>query len=117
MPPVIERTIRGMTADPREDWVNDVVLVYYQGQDIHGGGEHWLLTSRNLQFPKAPPQKFAIPWHSMPRLPGTELLVLNVLDKRYVTGGYFDYDDAGNYVPLLIPAATRSILAGLEMEW
>ena len=48
---------------------------------------------------------------------GLKLRVLNVLDKRYVTGGYFDYDDAGNYVPLLIPAATRSILAGLEMEW
>jgi hypothetical protein len=47
-------------------WLNDVVLIYYQGEDIvvPGKRERWLKTSRNLQFPKVPPQVFAIPCHA-----------------------------------------------------
>ena len=43
--------------------------------------------------------------------------VFNALDKRYETGGYFDYDDNGNYGPLIIPAATRNALAELRVEF
>src|SRR5207244_12269721 len=61
-------------------WLNDVVLIYYQGEDVQipGRSERWLKTSRNFQFPKAPPQAFAIPCHALPRVPGVELLLLNV---------------------------------------
>jgi hypothetical protein len=64
-----------------------VVLIYYQGEDVEISGkkERWLKTSRNFQFPKVPPQVFAIPCHALPRVPGVELLLLNVpwtLDSR-----------------------------------
>jgi hypothetical protein len=45
------------------------------------------------------------------------LRVMNALDTRYETGGYFDYDNQGNYVPLKIPAATRNALAELRVDF
>lgn len=45
------------------------------------------------------------------------LRVANALDARYETGGWMDYDAAGNLVPVLIPAATRGWLAGLRVDW
>lgn len=44
-----------------------------------------------------------------------QVRVFNALDKKYETGGYFDYDDAGNYVPLFVPAATRNVLVEVRM--
>lgn len=43
--------------------------------------------------------------------------VFNVLDTRYATGGYVDYDAGGVLVPFLIPGATRSALAELRVEF
>jgi iron complex outermembrane receptor protein len=43
--------------------------------------------------------------------------VFNALDLEYAAGGYFDYDDAGNYVPLLVPAATRNVMAQVRVEF
>jgi outer membrane receptor protein involved in Fe transport len=43
--------------------------------------------------------------------------VLNALDKRYETGGYFDYDEQGNYSALKIPAARRNALGELRVEF
>lgn len=43
--------------------------------------------------------------------------LLNALDARYATGGYIDYDAAGDLVPHLIPAATRSAMAELRLRW
>ena len=51
----------------------------------------------------------ALPWGGADRLE-VALQVTNLLDARYSTGGYWDYDSAGNYAPLFIPAATRSWL-------
>ncbi len=48
---------------------------------------------------------------------GLSLRVTNVTDLRYETGGWMDYDAAGNLVPVLIPAATRGWLAGLRVDW
>jgi iron complex outermembrane receptor protein len=46
------------------------------------------------------------------------LRVLNLLDRRYATSGYMDYDASGvNLVPQFTPAATRSLLAELRMGW
>jgi iron complex outermembrane receptor protein len=44
------------------------------------------------------------------------LRVLNVLDKRYETSGYLDYDATGNLVPTLIPAATRNWIAQVTVR-
>jgi hypothetical protein len=60
-------------------WLNDVILVYYQGEDVVKRGERWLKTSRNIQFPDQEPEKFAIPCRSLPREAGTPLLLLNVV--------------------------------------
>jgi iron complex outermembrane receptor protein len=43
--------------------------------------------------------------------------LMNALDTRYETGGYYDYDDQGNYAPLKIPAATRNALAELRVDF
>jgi WD40 repeat protein len=61
-------------------WLNDIVLIYYQGEDfeVPEKRERWLKTSRNFQFPKAPPTRFAIPCHSLRTVPGAQLLLLNV---------------------------------------
>lgn len=43
------------------------------------------------------------------------LRVFNLLDRRYATSGYMDYDAGGNLVPQFIPAATRHWLAELRL--
>ncbi len=43
--------------------------------------------------------------------------VLNLLDEHYATGGYMDYDALGNLVPHFIPAATRSWVGQLRVEF
>jgi hypothetical protein len=61
-------------------WLNDLVLIYYQGEDVTDSKRRrWLLTSRNFQYRSAPPEEYAIPCDELPRVPGTELLLLNVI--------------------------------------
>jgi iron complex outermembrane recepter protein len=43
------------------------------------------------------------------------LRVVNLFDARYSTGGYWDYDSAGDYLPLSVPAATRSWLTQVSI--
>ncbi len=43
--------------------------------------------------------------------------VFNLLDRRYSTTGYMDYDALGNLVPQFIPAATRHWLGELRVEF
>ena len=38
-------------------------------------------------------------------------------DLEYETGGYLDFDAGGNLVPVFVPAATRSWLAQLRVEF
>jgi len=45
------------------------------------------------------------------------LRVLNATDVRYATGGWMDYDERGNYGPLLLPAAPRNWQVALRMDW
>jgi iron complex outermembrane receptor protein len=45
------------------------------------------------------------------------LRVFNLFDREYATGGYMDYDLGGNLVPHVIPAATRSVLAQVKVEF
>jgi hypothetical protein len=43
--------------------------------------------------------------------------VFNLLNRRYATSGYMDYDAGGNLVPQFIPAATRHWLGELRFEF
>jgi outer membrane receptor protein involved in Fe transport len=43
--------------------------------------------------------------------------LFNALDRRYETGGYFDYDEAGSYVAHFVPAATRNAMVQLEVKF
>ena len=45
------------------------------------------------------------------------LRLFNALDTKYETGGYFDYDAAGNYVAHFVPAATRHAIAQLDVKF
>jgi outer membrane receptor protein involved in Fe transport len=45
------------------------------------------------------------------------LRVFNLLNRRYATSGYMDYDAQGNLVPQFIPAATRHWLGELRLEF
>jgi hypothetical protein len=68
----------------KTEWLNDLVLIYYQGEDWQppkGKGrdnERWLKMSQNLVFDKSPVETFALACHQLPRLPGVPLLLLNV---------------------------------------
>jgi len=41
----------------------------------------------------------------------------NLGDLRYATTGYMDFDSHGALVPMLMPAATRSWLAEVRVDW
>jgi iron complex outermembrane receptor protein len=43
--------------------------------------------------------------------------VFNLLDRRYATSGYMDYDAGGNLVPQFMPAATRHWLGELKLHF
>jgi iron complex outermembrane receptor protein len=43
--------------------------------------------------------------------------VLNLTGLRYESGGYFDYDTSGNYVPHYVVAAERNAIAELRVDW
>ncbi len=45
------------------------------------------------------------------------LRVMNAFDTEYEAGGYMDVGPADAYVPYFIPAAGRSFLAELRMDW
>jgi iron complex outermembrane receptor protein len=45
------------------------------------------------------------------------LRVFNALDRKYETGGYFDYDETGNYVAHFVPAATRNAIVQLDVTF
>jgi WD40 repeat protein len=70
------------TLQDQDHWLNDVVLIYYQGQDavVPERKERWLKTSINVNWPDLPLEKYAIGCHELPRIPGALLLLLNVPD-------------------------------------
>jgi WD40 repeat protein len=71
--------IKSLAAAPPDDWVNDVVLVYYQGKDwVDPHGRRWLHTSRSLKFPEADWTKYAVDAGELPESAGVRLLLLSV---------------------------------------
>ncbi len=77
----VEREIEQTTRQKGDEWVNDVVLVYYQGWDLRGtDGLQRLHTSKSLLYMKttAPPDMVRI--DELPPTPGVTMAVLNVAD-------------------------------------
>ncbi len=73
----INKAITRLHRDPKAG--NDVILIYYQGEDVMKNGERWLKTSLNLQYPGVSPETYAIPCRALPRVAGAQLLLLNVV--------------------------------------
>jgi hypothetical protein len=68
-------------------WLNDLVLIYYQGEDWRPKdegrkNERWLKMSQNFFLAESPVETFALACHDLPRLPGVPLLLLNVTGKQ-----------------------------------
>ncbi len=106
-------------------WLNDLVLIYYQGEDVEvpAKKERWLKMSRNFQFPKAPVESFAVPCHDLPRVPGSQLLLLNVAGaaETRVAGADWGGDPNTGFLRYAYtdPAAARNpdpLLLGLLQE-
>jgi WD40 repeat protein len=74
-------------------WHNDLVVVYYQGEDVivPRKNERWLKTSPNFRYPKVPVHHFAIPCHALQQLPGTLLLLLNVTGTSNTLATQYDW--------------------------
>lgn len=45
------------------------------------------------------------------------LRIQNLLDTKYATSGYMDFDSGGNLVPHFIPAATRGVFGQVRVEF
>jgi WD40 repeat protein len=78
----VARGIRGLAAAaPPDDWVNDVVLIYYQGRDFvdDRDGRRWLHTSRSMKYPPAVRRNFAVAVNDLPDTAGVRLLLLSVV--------------------------------------
>ena len=43
--------------------------------------------------------------------------VSNLLDTRYATSGYMDYDASGSLVPQFMPAATRGVSGQVRLDF
>jgi WD40 repeat protein len=64
-------------------WLNDVVLVYYQGADAQGAdGRRWLHTSQSLARDPRSVLRDALAIDELPRTPGVRLLLLNVVAEQ-----------------------------------
>jgi WD40 repeat protein len=74
--------------------MNDVVFIYYQGGEAEDKrGKRYLKTSLNEKFPNLPLEKTALPYDDLPRMPGVQLMVLNV-SRPTSQGGATVKDDA-----------------------
>jgi len=69
-------------ATPPDDWVNDVILVYYQGRDWvdDRDGRRWLHTSRSLRYPADIWREYAVAVDRLPASAGVRLLLMSVVD-------------------------------------
>lgn len=90
----VERQIAAIRKLPNQDWINDVILVYYQGEMVVGSdGRERLHTSRSLSFNPARPEvraREAVALDALYRTPGFRLPLLNVVDYKQAPLSPFD---------------------------
>jgi WD40 repeat protein len=73
----IERQIR--TVQEQTKLMNDVVLIYYQGgEGVDERGNRYLKTTLNEKFPDQPLELAALAYSDIPRIPGVQVMLLNV---------------------------------------
>jgi WD40 repeat protein len=88
----VERVITEIRKHPNQNWINDVVVIFYQGQEIVGkDGLRRIRTSFRLND--------AVPLDHLYRTPGVRVPLLNVVDFGLVGQPQQDPFDAAN--PLL----------------
>ncbi len=79
----VEREIRDTTGRKGEEWVNDVVLLYYQGRDLMGKDDRRLLhTTRSLVYDDAAAATFMFRVDDLSPAPGVQFAMLNVADPK-----------------------------------
>jgi hypothetical protein len=129
----VEDEIKKSAATPGPDgWVNDVVLVYYQGRDLTGkDGLLRLHTTRSIGFPGAGGEPFAVRMDELPPTPGVRLPLLNVVDPdgkplaadpltamplllRYV---WKDQGAVGGFLPIFGEGVTQRSTVGGVVDW
>ena len=77
----MEGEVRRTAARKGAEWVNDVVLIYYQGRDFVGGdGRRRLHTDASLGYTGARADQLAVLVEELPPTPGVRLVLLNVVD-------------------------------------
>ncbi|HVK12978.1 MAG TPA: hypothetical protein VM597_29765 [Gemmataceae bacterium] len=114
----VGRELKRMSSGGPDRWLNDVVLVYYQGRDWVGpDGRRWLHTSRSLRYSERAAARFAVRVDGLPATPGVRLVLLNVADPEPVQSGVGDKLAAGP--PLLrygwkVDASTNRLFPLLE---
>jgi hypothetical protein len=132
----VEDEIKKLTAEqgPR-GWVNDVVLVYYQGSDLTGtDGLLRLHTTRSSSpaYAAGGGEQFAVRMDELPPTPGVRLSLLNVIDPggaprpatdplaavplllRYV---WKDQGAAGQFLPLVREGVAQKPTVGGVADW
>jgi len=82
---VVAREVKRLSGDSQDGYLNDVVLLYYQGKDWFGKDEQlWLHTAQSLVQPAETVTSYAIRVNGLPTTPGARLLVLNVTNSEPV---------------------------------
>jgi hypothetical protein len=114
----VEREIRQTVARDGEAWVNDVVLVYYQGRDLRGKDNvRRLHTTRSLVYAAGAADRFAVRVDELPPTPGVRLVVLNVVNPDKEQTAQLDgvlIDPLLLRYPWKNPAGTTLFLTTLE---
>ncbi len=80
---VVGNRVDQLSRGVKGGWVNDVILLYYQGEDwIGDDGRRWLHTTYSKKYPKAVAWKDAVRVDALPKTPGVRLLLLNVVSPQ-----------------------------------
>jgi WD40 repeat protein len=69
------------------EWVNDVIVLYYQGRLVYANDTCYLETKFNKTDDRAPVEKYALDCRELPTLPGVQLLMLNAPERGAKSAG------------------------------
>ncbi len=91
------------------------------GTELHHAGRMYLDNTETKTASIAPHATVDLEartgWALAPAVLRGRIRVQNLLDRRYETGGYMDYDATGALVPFRIPAARRNWMVALDAQF
>jgi hypothetical protein len=121
----VKTDIERRTKRPGEEWVNDVVVVYYQGRDWVDQDNRWLLHTATTLGGAAGknPGAYAIRLDDLPHIPGMPVAVVNVagpdepgrrltVDLPFLRYAWKESAATGRLLPLLTNAVRRERTLG-----